>query len=329
MAKKTTTKETSQSQGTTQASTPTWIQNGHQSYMDGVNALMGQGAGAFTPAGPNALQQSAFSGAQGLTTSPLYGQAADLANQAANAGASSAGPAQQATARNFTDVQLDPYMNNGLNGLLDAASADYAATGGRVNAAQAAQAAANGGARNSNNAIREAITQGELSRAANTGLSQLRYDAFNSAANLAQNDLNREAQNNQFNAGQANQMSQFNAGQQDNALSRMLAGAGLLGNLGQAQGQDERANIGLQAGMGDAQYQMDLMRQQYPLQFQQIMQSLSGFNPALYGGATNSQNTNSTGTTTTSDPMGSLGALLGGAGALFSPIKIPGFSGGK
>lgn len=85
---------------------------------------------------------------------------------------------------------------------------------------------------------------------------------------------------------------------------------GLLGNLGQAQGQDERANIGLQAGMGDAQYQMDLMRQQYPLQFQQIMQSLSGFNPALYAGGTTSSTGSSTSTSKTSDPLGSLGALM-------------------
>ena len=248
---KSTSSSTNNQTATTTPNVPAWLQQPYENIAGQVNGLITSGQPLIS--GPSALQNQAFAGAGNLTTSPLYGQAAGLANQAANAGASSAGPAQQATARNFTDVQLDPYMNNGLNGLLDAASADYAATGGRVNAAQAAQAAANGGARNSNNAIRDAITQGELSRAANTGLSQLRYDAFNSAANLAQNDLNREAQNNQFNAGQANQMSQFNAGQQDQALARMLQGAGLLGNLGQAQGADDRANIGIQAGLGEQQ----------------------------------------------------------------------------
>lgn len=248
---KTTSSEQYNKTATTTPNVPTWLQQPYENVAGQVNGLLTSGQPLIS--GPSALQNQAFAGAGNLTTSPLYGQAADLANQAANAGASSAGPAQQATARNFTDVQLDPYMNNGLNGLLDAASADYAATGGRVNAAQAAQAAANGGARNSNNAIRDAITQGELSRAANTGLSQLRYDAFNSAANLAQNDLNREASTNQFNAGQVNQNSMFNAGQQDNALARMLQSAGVLANVGQAQGADERANIGLQAGLGEQQ----------------------------------------------------------------------------
>lgn len=41
--------------------------------------------------------------------------------------------------------------------------------------------------------------------------------------------------------------------QQDSALARMLQSAGLLANVGQAQGADERANIGLQAGLGEQQ----------------------------------------------------------------------------
>lgn len=423
MSSKSKKTETTQTQSATQANTPSWIQGTHQNYMQGVNDLMGQGANAFTPAGPNALQQQAFQGASNLTTSPLFGQAAGIAGQVAGAGANTAGDAQlasasgytgqgydpnlvdwsqfgvsgvnvspmaQAASRNFTDVDLGGYMNTGLNDLLGAAQADYDATGGRARAAQTAQAALNGGARNSNNAIQAALMEGELSRAANTGLSQLRYDAFNTAAGLAQNDLNREASTSQFNAGQTNQglltqaqldanrnnlqaqlaqagllanqsaqntasqfganasnqanafnasalndmsqfnasaqnqNNQFNAGQMDQALIRQLSAAGLLGELGTAQGAYERDNIALQSALGDQQYQMDLMRQQYPLQYQQIMQSLSGFNPALYSGSTTNSNVNSTSTSKTSDPLGSLGALLGGAGSLFSPIKIPG-----
>lgn len=473
MSKKEKKTESIQSTGSTQANTPSWIQNGHQTYMQGVNDLMGKGADAFTPAGPNQLQQTAFNNAQNLTTSPWYSQAAGMASQAGNAGANTAtatgyqgqgytaaqgqatnaqaanagqaqgynpntvdwskfgvegvnvGPMAQGSSRNITDLDLNSYLNAGLGDQITAAQADYDATGGRVRAAQSGQAALNGGARNSNNAVMQAITEGELSRAANTGIANVRANAYDQAGNLATNDLNREAsmsqfnagqtnqgtltqaqlnaqrnslqaqlgqtgllanqnalnqagqfnagaqndfslanagfsqqanlanagaanqfglanmdslnqagqfganaqnQANQFNAGAQNQTSQFNAGQQDSALARQLQAAGLLGNLGQAESADQRANIGTQADLGQQQYQMQLMQQQYPLQFQQIMQSLSGFNPGLYAGSTDSRNTNSTSTTKTSDPLGSLGALMQGAGSLFSPIKIPGFS---
>lgn len=439
MSKKEKKTESIQSTGSTQANTPSWIQNSHQTYMGGVNDLMGKGADAFTPAGPNQLQQTAFDNAQNLTTSPWYSQAAGMASQAGNAGANTAtatgyqgqgytaaqgqaqgynpntvdwskfgvdgvnvGPMAQGSSRNITDLDLNSYLNAGLGDQITAAQADYDATGGRVRAAQSGQAALNGGSRNSNNAIQSAITEGELSRAANTGIANVRASAYDQAGNLATNDLNREASMSQFNAGQTNQgtltqaqlnaqrnslqaqlgqtgllanqnamnqagqfnagaanqfglanmdslnqagqfganaqnqanqfnataqnqNSQFNAGQQDSALARQLQAAGLLGNLGQAESADQRANIGTQADLGQQQYQMQLMQQQYPLQFQQIMQSLSGFNPALYAGGTDSRNTNSTSTTKTSDPLGSLGALMQGAGSLFSPIKIPGF----
>lgn len=248
---KTNSSSTSQQTATTTPNTPSWIQQPWQDYTSQVNALMGSGQPLIS--GPSDLQNQAFQGASGLTTSPLYGQAANLANQAANAGASSAGPAQQAVSRNFTDVDLSGYMNPYLNQVMGAYTTDFDANAGRVNASQAAAAAAAGGSRNSNNAVLEALTAGELARARGSGVAGIQSDAFNTAAGLATGDLNREASTNQFNAGQANQMSQFNASQQDQALARMLQGAGLLGNLGQAMGADERANIGLQAGLGEQQ----------------------------------------------------------------------------
>lgn len=297
---KSTSSEKYENTATTTPNTPDWIQQPWQQYMSQVSGLMGSGQPLV--AGPSALQQQAFQGAQGLTTSPLYGQAAGLAGNVAGAGANTTGPASlaqfggvqgvnvgdmaQAANRNFTDVDLSGYMNTGLNDLIGAAQADYDATGGQVRAQQSAMAAANGGARNSNNAIRSALTEGELSRAANTGLSNLRYNAFNTAAGLAQNDLGREAATSQFNVGQTNQgrltqaqldasrnalesqlglnasqfnagqqnaLAQFNAGQMDQDLARQLQAAGLLGNIGQSQGADERANLGLQAGLGEVQ----------------------------------------------------------------------------
>jgi len=297
---KTTSNQTTNQTATTTPNTPSWLQQPWQQYTGQVSDLMNSGQPVVS--GPSALQQQAFQGASNLTTSPLFGQAAGIAGNVAGAGANTTGPAAQsqfggvagttvgpmaqATSRNFTDVDLSGYMNNGLNELLGSAQADYDATGGRVRAAQAAQAAMNGGARNSNNMIQSALTEGELSRAANSGLSQLRYDAFNSAAGLAQNDLNREASTSQFNAGQTNQgalaqaqidanrnsleaqlglnnsqfnagqqnaMSQFNAGQMDTDLARQLSAAGLLSQIGTGQGAYERDNIALQAALGGTQ----------------------------------------------------------------------------
>ena len=252
---KTNSSSTSQQTATTTPNTPSWIQQPWQDYTSKVNELLGSGQPLIS--GPSDLQNQAFQGASGLTTSPFYGQAANLATQAANAGASSAGPAQQAVSRNFTDVDLQGYMNPYLDQVMGAYTSDFDANAGRVNAAQAGQAALNGGARNSNNAIRDAVTQGELARARGTGVAGIQSDAFTAASGLATGDLNREASTNQFNAGQVNQNSMFNAGQQDNALARMLQSAGVLANVGQAQGADERANIGLQAGLGEQQRNID------------------------------------------------------------------------
>lgn len=358
---KTTSNQTTNQTATTTPNTPSWLQQPWQQYTGQVSDLMNSGQPVVS--GPSALQQQAFQGASNLTTSPLFGQAAGIAGNVAGAGANTTGPAAQsqfggvagttvgpmaqATSRNFTDVDLSGYMNNGLNDLLGSAQADYDATGGRVRAAQAAQAAMNGGARNSNNMIQSALTEGELSRAANSGLSQLRYDAFNSAAGLAQNDLNREASTSQFNAGQTNQgalaqaqidanrnsleaqlglnnsqfnagqqnaMSQFNAGQMDTDLARQLSAAGLLSQIGTGQGAYERDNIALQAALGGTQ--RDIENQTGEAARLAAIQALLGGVPmGAFVGQTQTGSSNSQGTSTGTQSPGLLGAIGQGASA--------------
>lgn len=264
---KTSSYGTSNQTATTTPNTPDWLKQPWQGFTGQVNDLMNSGKPLV--AGPSELQNQAFQGAANLAPSQNFDWATQLGLGAGMAGANtaqgvSAGPAAQAGSRSITDLDLNAYLNAGLGDQITATQADYDATGGRVRAAQAGQSAMNGGARNSNNAVMQAITEGELSRAANTGIANVRANAYDQAGNLATNDLNREASTNQFNAGQTNNMSQFNtgqtnamsqfnAGQQDGALERMLQSAGLLTNIGQAQGADQRANIGLQAGLGEQQ----------------------------------------------------------------------------
>lgn len=288
---KTTSNQTTNQTATTTPNTPDWLQQPWQGYTGKVTDLMNSGGPLVS--GPSDLQQQAFNGAQNLTTSPNYDWASQLGLQAGTAGANTAGPAAQASSRNITDLDLNAYLNAGLGDQITAARADYDATGGQVRAAQSGQAALNGGARNSNNAIQSAITEGELSRAANTGLANVRANAYDQAGNLATNDLNREASTNQFNAGQTNQNSMFNASQQDNALARMLQSAGLLANVGQAQGADERANIGIQFGLG--QEQRDIANQGSEAARLAMLQQLLGGIPidAFTGQTMNSNGTQS------------------------------------
>lgn len=368
---KTTSSQTTNQTATTTPNTPSWLQQPWQDYTGKVNDLMKSGQPLTT--GPSDLQQQAFSGAANLAPSQNFDWATQLGLGAGLAGANTAtatgynpatgtasqidpsqfgveqtsvGPMAQGSSRNITDLDLNSYLNAGLGDQITATQADYDATGGRVRAAQAGQSALNGGARNSNNAVMQAITEGELSRAANTGIANVRANAYDQAGNLATNDLNREASTSQFNAGQQNQgilsqaqinaarasqigsqgfqaglsnqaaqnqfglanmdalntagqfganaqnqNSQFNASQQDGALERMLQSAGLLGNLGQAQGADQRANVGMQAELGGTQRDIaNAQQQDQYAQLAMIQQLLGGVPIDAFTGQTMNSN---------------------------------------
>lgn len=231
----------------------------------GTTGYVGQGYQASGPAGGNTYQaaQGQGQGYNAQTYNPATGQAAT--GQAANAGQAqgynpnlvdwsqfgvegiNVGPMAQASSRAITDLNLNDYLNAGLGDQITATQADYDATGGRVRAAQAGQAAMNGGARNSNNAVMQAITEGELSRAANTGIANVRANAYDQAGNLATNDLNRESSTSQFNAGQTNQglLTQAQLDANRNNLTAQLGQAGLLANQG-ALNQAGQFNAGAQ-----------------------------------------------------------------------------------
>ena len=319
-------KETSKSTNVTTPTNPAWMTGSVQGLQDRINTLGGQDPWSFVP-GASSLQQQAFSGAAGLGTSPYYGQAAGLANLAANGGANTAqgftaAPAAQAAAGSasagkFTDLDLQGYLNPFMSGVVDASMADFDAYADSVRAKQRAASAWNGGVRNSNNAILQAQTEAELARARNTSLSNLRSDAFNRASAIATGDLDRAAnvstanagyttqtnlananatnQGNQFNASAQNAMSQFNAGQQDNALARLLQSAGVLANVGQAQNADERANIQTQWDLGEAQREIERQKLAAPLDLAEWQAMMMGQMPYnLFTGQTST----GTGTTT-------------------------------
>jgi hypothetical protein len=117
------------------------------------------------------------------------------------------------------------------------------------------------------------------------GLAQAGFDQ---QANLSNRDANNQAW--QFNAGAFNQGNQFNANQQDNAATRQLQGAGVLGQLGQ-YGTDYLSSAG-QTQQGLAQQQAGA-----PLSVMQALTSMYGSLPFnLFQGQNVNGLTNTTGT---------------------------------
>lgn len=249
--------------------------------------------------------------------------------------------ASQASASGFTQAGLQERLSPYLQEVVDTSLADYDVSAGRSRSLISAQSAANGGLRNSNNAIRLGLAEDGLARGRATTSASLRDQGFRTAADILGRDNDRslqaslanaaaenaarqfsagawnqagmfgaDAQNTagqfganasnqagQFNAGAANTNSMFNAGQQDTDLARQLQAAGLLGNLGTAQGADTRANIGLQADLGGQQ--RDIANSQSPAATQALIAQLLGGIPMdAFVGQTESRNQTGTGTGT-------------------------------
>ena len=126
---------------------------------------------------------------------------------------------------------------------------------------------------------------------------------------LAQFDANNQA--NFRNADAMNNMSQFNAGQRDNMLARQLQAAGLLGDLGATIGAEDRANIGLLAGLGNDQREIDREFRNAEPTMLQLLAALQAQQPyGLFQGqnssGTSTSNTTQTGPAVWNQAMGAL-----------------------
>jgi hypothetical protein len=215
---------------------------------------------------------------------------------------------------------LDAYMNPYLDDVVSTSLAGFDEQSGRRQAALDAAAAGSralGGSRygleRSNFMAQEDLNRGMLE-------SGLRSDAFGTGAMLSADDANRRQQASLANAAAANAanaqeydlygralfgnmdaenlMSRFNAGQDEAGYGRMMQAAGLLGSLGATVGGEDRANVGLLAGLGDQQRDIDQdARNAYPT-LAQLIAALQGQQPyGMYVG----QDINSSGTNTTRD----------------------------
>lgn len=249
---------TSTGTATTTPNTPGWIAGPWEQYVSDVNDWSQSGA-PLAP-GPAPLQTQAFGAAEQLTSPVTTGAptAQGIAQNVAAAGPNLAGTqftggAPVAYSSDIPSTDISAYMNPYLGLVAGTYARDFDANAGRARAQQASAAALSGGARNSNNAIGRGVLEGELARARGSGIASILDQGYNTAAQLATADLNRAAGTSQFNAGLGANMAQFDAGQQDNSLMRQLQAAGLIGDLGLNQSADNRANISLQAQLGQIQ----------------------------------------------------------------------------
>lgn len=222
-----------------------------------------------------------------------------LMSEAAEAARAAGGyQPQQVETQSFADADLSGYMNPHLSAVRDATMKEI----GRnrdlslndMNA-QATRAGAFGGSRHG---VAEAETRRGYADVEARTLAQLNSDAFNSAADLFNQDANRGLQADTTNANLSMQGAELG-----------LRSAGLMGELGGQMDASNRANAGMASFFGgqqqavdqanlDAQYQ-DFLRQDQDTQRRIATElSMMGMAPII---------TDSTGTQTTRTNPGLMG----------------------
>lgn len=214
------------------------IRQGQQRIDSIMNANPFQAYDGDMVAGLNADQQ----GARDMFAQNM-GQGNGLLDQAATAAQQAGGYSPETiTARSFGDADLSAYQNPYQQQVIDAASNDInrqRELSLNDNKARAAKAGAFGGSRHG-------VIDAETNRAAGDTLARttagLRADGFNQAASLYNTDANRAMQadmaNNQFGLAGAN---------------LGLQGAGLLGQIGNYQNTNARADAGMMGAFGSEQ----------------------------------------------------------------------------
>lgn len=313
---KQTTTSNQQTHMTTTPSNPGWVDSGLGD-MGGMLSRLGQMDPHSLVAGPDPLQLQAGKAAGGLTTSPLYDEAAGMFRGFGGAGANTYDPSMvgevpQMRGESVLDG-LDKYMSPYNKDVVDTSLADYdfgaGQQQGQANLDQAQDATFGG----SGGAIEQALLKDRLTSGRGALSANLRDSAFRFGAGLSADDANRRQQagltNTQLGAQRAfsnqealNRGREFNAGQRDGALSRQMTAAGGLATIGQQQGADDRANIGAQASIGDILRQISQQQAGAPVNLAAVLSGLWGGLPlGLLHGQTSDGTSSGTSTGKTSE----------------------------
>ena len=320
----TTAQTAANSSNTTQALNPSWVTDSVQGVQGKINGLLSTDPSTLV-SGPSALQGQAFDQAGNLTTSPMYGQAADMAKATAAKGPAQIGAVSQVTGASLLDGGLDRYFNPYQEQVIDTTLASSDAADGRTRAQQSLDIARNQKFGGSGSAITRALTEAELQRGRASMEAGLRSSGFDRATSLAMSDADRRQGANLFNAGAQNAFTSQQAGLDDAAMGRETQIASLLGNLGQAEGADNRANVGLLGDLGATQRGITQDQIAAPTELLKLISALnSGQNYGLFSGqtstgtntGTSSGTSTNNGTSNTVESGGQLAAMLSSLGAL-------------
>jgi hypothetical protein len=157
-------------------------------------------------------------------------------------------------------------------------------------ASTATKAGAFGGSRS---AVLQSLDDDNYARQAASTVANLNQQNFAQAQAAAQSDLSRQQAASQANQSAGLQGAGLNlnaasalAGMGGQQLNQALQRAGALSTAGDAQQQNQQAQL-------DAQYQQWLLAQQYPVQMQQLLNSTVGLIPHT-GTTTTQGSTNNT-----------------------------------
>ncbi len=182
---------------------------------------------------------------------------------------------------------MQDFMSPYTQDVVDTTLANYDQNAGVTRANQAAAGARNRAFGGSRYGVLEGTTEGELARGRASAEAQLRDQAFNVGSGLY-----------------------------GDAQNRNLGAAGLLSNIGSAQGTNDRSNVGLLADLGGVQRGIDADSRTAELSMLQALGSLYG--QGQYG-LFNGQNSTSTTTGRQSQGLlGGIGQAAGVAGSLAS-----------
>jgi len=224
--------------------------------------------------------------------SPLQNQAFDAASQMSGSGlfGEAAGIARGAVNNGDAQSFMSPYTQQ----VVDTTLQGYDQNAGMQQAALAARGAANKGFGGSRFGVAEGLLGGQLAQGRASTEAGLRDSAYNTGM-----------------------------GYYGDAQNRNLAASGLLSNIGSAEDSNQRANIGLLAGLGETQRGIDANYRTADLSMLQALGQLHG--QGQYGLF---QGSNTQGTTVNKDNPGTV-AQVGQAAqvaaslaALFSDRRL-------
>lgn len=278
---KTKTTSNSTTNSTTTPVAPEWASSLTQGVAGRVNSLMGLDPNSLV-APANALQNQAASGASSLNSSGDRSWLTPYMN--ADTPFASGGKAYD-----FVDRYMNPYLKD----VVDASAADFDFNAGNVRAQQALDLAGAGAFGGSGAALTQSMTEGELARGRASTLSGLRSKAYDTALGAAAGDADRATQARIANAQTA---------LQDRAQK---VGFGFQAD------ENQRANIGAQAGLGQTFRDIDQQQRQAPVSnTQQLVAMLSGLPIGLFTGEQKDVKESGSGTSTTKAMSFSAGASL-------------------